>query len=82
LPHLLVGLLLTVIHSCGSGAFTLHRELELYQQFGYTPAELLKLGSYDMAQYLGHEDRGVIKPGMLADFFLIPDDPIQDIKVL
>ena len=64
------------------GAFTLHRELELYQQFGYTPAELLKLGSYDMAQYLGHKDRGVIKPGMLADFFLIPDDPTQDIKAI
>jgi len=64
------------------GAFTLHRELELYQQLGYTPAELLKLGSYDMAQYLGQKDRGAIEPGMLADFFLIPNDPTKDIKAI
>src|SRR5690606_37028524 len=42
------------------GAFNLHRELELYQQLGYTPAEILKLGSYDMAQYLNQNDRGAI----------------------
>lgn len=64
------------------GAFTLHRELELYQQIGYTPAELLKLDSYDMAQYLGQQDRGAIEPGMLADFFLIPNDPTKDIKAI
>lgn len=64
------------------GAFTLHRELELYQQLGYTPAELLKLGSYDMAQYLGQKDRGSIEPGMLADFFLIPNDPTKDLKAI
>lgn len=64
------------------GAFNQHRELELYQQLGYTPAEILKLGSYDMAQYLGHQDRGAIEPGMLADFFLIPNDPINDIKAI
>jgi len=64
------------------GAFNQHRELELYQQLGYTPAEILKLGSYDMAQYLGHTDRGAIEPGMLADFFLVPNDPTKDIKAI
>src|SRR5690606_40759466 len=64
------------------GAFNQHRELELYQQLGYTPAEILKLGSYDMAQYLGHSDRGAIEPGMLADFFLVPNDPTKDIKAI
>jgi hypothetical protein len=64
------------------GGFHLHRELELYLQLGYTPAELLKLASYDMAQYLGHADRGILEPGMLADFFLVPDDPTQDIKAI
>ncbi len=64
------------------GAFNLHRELELYQQLGYTPAELLKLGSYDMAQYLGQNDRGAIEPGMLADFFLVPNDPTKDLKAI
>jgi len=64
------------------GAFALHRELELYGQLGYSNAELLKLGSYDMAQYLGHEDRGEIAPGKLADFFLIPGNPIEDFKAI
>lgn len=64
------------------GGFNLHRELELYQQLGYTAAELLKLGSYDMAKYLGHKDRGAIEPGMLADFFLIPNDPTKDLKAI
>ncbi|MFQ3215185.1 MAG: imidazolonepropionase-like amidohydrolase [Marivirga sp.] len=64
------------------GAFTLHRELELYQQLGYSPAELLKLGSYDMAKYLGQEDRGIIEVGKLADFFLVPGNPVEDIKAI
>lgn len=64
------------------GAFTLHRELELFQELGYTPAEVLKLDTYDMAKYLGHENRGEIAPGKLADFFLIQGDPTQDLKAI
>ena len=64
------------------GAFNLHRELELYEQLGFSPAELLKLGSYDMANYLGHSDRGSIEPGKLADFFLVPGNPTEDIKAI
>jgi imidazolonepropionase-like amidohydrolase len=64
------------------GAFFYHRELELYQQLGYTPAELVKLATYDMAQYLGDQDLGSIAPGKLADFFLIPGNPVEDIKAI
>ncbi len=65
------------------GAFNLHRELELYtEQLGYTNAEVLKLATYDMAQYLGHEDLGSIAPGKLADFFLVPGNPVEDIKAI
>lgn len=64
------------------GAFFFHRELELYEQLGYTPAELLKLATYDMAQYLGDKDLGSIAPGKLADFFLIPGNPVEDIKAI
>jgi len=64
------------------GAFFYHRELELYQQLGYTPAELVKLATYDMAHYLGDEDLGSIAPGKLADFFLMPGNPVEDIKAI
>jgi len=65
------------------GAFNLHRELELYtEQLGYTNAEILKLATYDMAQYLGQEDLGSIEPGKLADFFLVPGNPIENIKAI
>ncbi|MFV8343050.1 amidohydrolase family protein [Flavobacterium sp. XS2P39] len=64
------------------GAFFYHRELELYQQLGYTPAELLKLATYDMANYLGDKDLGSIAPGKLADFFLIPGNPVKNIKAI
>lgn len=65
------------------GSFTLHRELELYQNIGMTPAEILGWGSWQMADYLGAgEDLGSIEPGKIADFFLIPGDPTEDFKAI
>lgn len=64
------------------GSFFFHRELELYQQLGFTPAELLKLATYDMAAYLGDKNLGSIKPGYLADFFLVPGNPVEDLKAI
>ena len=65
------------------GAFELHRELELFQEFGMTPAEILRRGSYDMANYLGYgKDLGSIETGKLADFFLVPGDPTTDLKAI
>ena len=63
------------------GSFTYHRELELYQQIGMEPAEILSWASHGMAEYLGVGDElGRIEPGYLADFFLVPGDPTQDLK--
>jgi hypothetical protein len=65
------------------GAFTYHRELELYTQIGFTNAEVLTRATYDMAKYLGEDQRlGSIEKGKLADFFLIPGDPTSDIKAI
>ena len=60
----------------------LHREVELFTTFGFTPAEALRRASFDMAEYLGFKDRGAIEEGMLADFFLVPGDPTADIKAI
>lgn len=65
------------------GGFELHRELELYQDVGFTPAEILKRASYDAAHYMGQaDDLGSIADGKLADFFLAPGDPTADLKAI
>lgn len=65
------------------GGFELHRELELFTKIGMSPAEAVRRGSYDMANYLGYgEELGSIETGKLADFFLISGDPTKDIKAI
>lgn len=65
------------------GSFTYHRELELYQRAGMTPAEILKRATFDSARYVSQDQRlGSIDKGKLADFFLIPGDPLKDLKAI
>ena len=65
------------------GALTYHRELELLQKIGMTAPEVLKRATFDMAQYLGEDQRrGSIAKGKLADFFLVPGDPTTDLKAI
>jgi len=65
------------------GSFAYHRELELFETIGLSPAEVLRRASYDMAQYLGQaEDLGSIEKGKFADFFLVPGDPTESLKEL
>lgn len=65
------------------GSFHFHRELELFGQLGYSPAEVLKLATLDMARYLGEDQQsGSIERGKRADFFLVPGDPTSDLKAI
>jgi imidazolonepropionase-like amidohydrolase len=65
------------------GSFTYHREMELYQLAGMTPAEILKRATFDSARYTGQDQRmGSIEKSKLADFFLIPGDPIRNLKAI
>ena len=65
------------------GGLSFHRELELYQRIGMQPAEILAWASHGMAAYLGVDDElGLIEPGYLADFFLVPGDPSANLKAL
>ncbi|WP_224199354.1 MULTISPECIES: amidohydrolase family protein [Pacificimonas] len=63
------------------GSFAYHRELELFERLGMTPAEVLARATLEMAEYLGQaEDLGSIEDGKYADFFLVAGDPTQDLK--
>ncbi|MGB7404420.1 MAG: amidohydrolase family protein [Pacificimonas sp.] len=63
------------------GSFAYHRELELFQQLGLSPAEVLRRATWQMADYLGQgEDLGTIERGKYADMFLVPGDPTQDLS--
>lgn len=65
------------------GAFTYHRELELFTKIGMTPAQVLSRATLEMAQYLGQDQQlGSIEKGKLADFFLIPGNPVEDLKAI
>ena len=65
------------------GALELHRELELYQDLGFTGPEVLKRATYDVAEYMGQDDElGSIEVGKLADFFVVPGDPVEDLKAI
>ncbi len=63
--------------------FTLHRELELYVQYGIPAAEALRIATYNGAKFTGTLDRlGSIAPGKSADLVLVDGDPTVDINVL
>jgi imidazolonepropionase-like amidohydrolase len=65
------------------GAFTLHRELELFGKLGMSPAEVLARDTLDVARYLGQDQMlGSISRGKYADFFLVPGDPTKDLKAI
>lgn len=65
------------------GSFFYHRELELFEQLGMSPAEVLRRASWDMAEYLGQsEDLGSIEKGKYADFFLVSGNPIVKLNAI
>jgi imidazolonepropionase-like amidohydrolase len=65
------------------GSFAYHRELELFEQVGYTAPEVLRIATLGMAEYLDQdEDLGSIEHGKYADFFLIPGNPINDLSAI
>lgn len=59
------------------------RELELLEECGITPAEILQAATFETARFLGIGDRlGTIETGKLADLVLVEGDPIADLKAM
>jgi imidazolonepropionase-like amidohydrolase len=63
--------------------FALHRELELYQQAGISPGDVLRIATLDAARVAGAEqDSGSIAVGKRADFILLAGNPLEDISAV
>jgi hypothetical protein len=60
---------------------SLHDELELLVESGFTPMEALQAATRNPARYLGKlQDLGTIEPGKLADLVLLDANPLDDIR--
>jgi imidazolonepropionase-like amidohydrolase len=58
------------------------RELELMVEYGMTPAAAVHVATAGNADIFGLDDRGRIKPGLLADLIAVEGDPTRDIAAL
>lgn len=60
---------------------SLHREIELYVQAGFTPMEAIQAATIVPARVMGLEkDTGTVEKGKRADLILIDGNPLEDIR--
>jgi len=63
--------------------FSLIRELELHQEAGFHPIDVIKHATGNNAKILGMEDKlGRVRQGYLADIILIDENPLENLKYL
>src|ERR1051325_3361214 len=58
------------------------RELELLQEAGFHPLEVIRAATLNGAESLGKTDRGAVRAGLLADLVFVEENPLHNLKVL
>jgi imidazolonepropionase-like amidohydrolase len=65
------------------GAGSIHFELELFQDAGVAPWQILRMATLEAARAEGIEnDLGTLEVGKLADLLLLDTDPLEDVRNL
>uniref|UniRef100_UPI003F6AD6EF amidohydrolase family protein n=1 Tax=Winogradskyella sp. TaxID=1883156 RepID=UPI003F6AD6EF len=63
--------------------FAYVRELELLREAGFHPLEVIRAATLNGAEALGWEDKiGSIQIGKFADFVIVEENPLENLKVL
>jgi len=63
--------------------FSVIREMELHQEAGFHPIDVIMHATGNNARILGMEDRlGRIRTGYLADLILVDGNPLENLKLL
>jgi hypothetical protein len=62
-------------------------EMELLQEAGFHPLEVIQAATYNAAMTLAEAagtpiDRGVVRAGLLADMVIVDQNPLKNLKVL
>ena len=62
--------------------FTTIREMEMQQEAGFHPLEVIEHATSNAAKVLGLTNTGVIRPGYVADLAVVDGNPLHNMKVL
>lgn len=60
--------------------YTGHRELEIFVRLGMTPMQAIVAATSRPAQRLGLDDLGLLQAGYSADFLVLDENPLEDIR--
>ena len=63
--------------------FAYVRELEMLREAGFHPLEVIRAATLNGAEALGMADQiGTVAPGKMADFVIVEENPLENLKVL
>jgi len=63
--------------------FGIARELELHEEAGFHPLEVLEHATWNGARMIGMEDRlGKVREGFIADLLVVNGNPLENLKLL